>query len=233
MSGAGRFKVTSGRASSPRPPRLLWDQLIATYGEPIFCKIDVEGYEPLRARGALGSARPTLPPEFVPSARGVAHACVARLETAGLLFFALSLGETLELGGLLDAGGVRIALDQLRGQASPPAMSMRFRLCTAACSPTPTRRGRPAQAPRCKYVRVVDSANAARRSSANNAGTSRGIEHAMRVEGGVRAADGNREVQSPADGENSLQLQRCLRGALRVEAIAISPQADVLRHVQA
>jgi FkbM family methyltransferase len=58
------------------------DELIARYGEPAFCKIDVEGFE----REVLaGLSRPirTLSLEFVHGALGSACACLERLQQLG------------------------------------------------------------------------------------------------------------------------------------------------------
>lgn len=68
------------------------DALIAAYGEPRFCKIDVEGFE---AEVLAGLTRPLqgLSFEFVAGAMGVAVACVRRLAALGRYRFNAVPGE--------------------------------------------------------------------------------------------------------------------------------------------
>lgn len=68
------------------------DHLIATYGEPQFCKIDVEGGE---ADVLAGLSRPleALSVEFVRGATEIAVACVDRLETLGPYEYNAVAGE--------------------------------------------------------------------------------------------------------------------------------------------
>jgi FkbM family methyltransferase len=58
------------------------DELIARYGEPAFCKIDVEGYELEVLRG-LSRPAPALSFEYVPAMQTLACACVERLQQLG------------------------------------------------------------------------------------------------------------------------------------------------------
>lgn len=73
-------------------PVTTLDDLIATHGEPRFCKIDVEGHE---AEALAGLSRPieALSVEFVSGSLDVAVACVHRLETLGRYEFNTVLGE--------------------------------------------------------------------------------------------------------------------------------------------
>lgn len=68
------------------------DQLIATYGEPSFIKIDVEGFE---AEVLMGLTRPVaaLSVEFVAGVLEVSHACMEQLARLGDYRFNAIAGE--------------------------------------------------------------------------------------------------------------------------------------------
>jgi FkbM family methyltransferase len=68
------------------------DALIAQYGQPAFCKIDIEGYEG-EALAGLSQPLPVLSFEFVPPARQAALACLNRLHQLGRYEYNWSLGE--------------------------------------------------------------------------------------------------------------------------------------------
>lgn len=70
--------------------------LIESYGEPVFCKIDVEGHE---AAVLAGLDRPlsALSFEFVKGSLDVAKACVERLSELGEYQFNVSYGEQRRL----------------------------------------------------------------------------------------------------------------------------------------
>lgn len=72
------------------------DQLIAEHGEPVFAKIDVEGYEHEVLRG-LGRPIAALSFEFTTIQRDVAKACLERLEVLGNYRFNYAIGETQAL----------------------------------------------------------------------------------------------------------------------------------------
>ncbi len=68
------------------------DDLIALHGEPVFCKIDVEGYE---LEALLGLSRPLqgLSIEYLPAVRHIAGGCIRRLETLGEYEYNWTVGE--------------------------------------------------------------------------------------------------------------------------------------------
>ncbi len=68
------------------------DELIARYGEPRFCKIDVEGYELEVLRG-LTRPLAVLSFEYIGAARALAIDCVTRLSELGAYVFNWSVGE--------------------------------------------------------------------------------------------------------------------------------------------
>jgi FkbM family methyltransferase len=68
------------------------DELIARYGEPIFCKIDIEGYE-LEALRGLSRPLAVLSFEYLPASKEIAVGCVARLQALGDYEFNWSAGE--------------------------------------------------------------------------------------------------------------------------------------------
>lgn len=68
------------------------DDLITRYGEPVFCKIDVEGYELEVLRGLSQPLR-ALSFEYIGAARTIATECVTRLTTLGDYAFNWSQGE--------------------------------------------------------------------------------------------------------------------------------------------
>jgi FkbM family methyltransferase len=72
------------------------DGLIAAYGLPAFCKIDVEGYEHAVIEG-LSRPLPGLSLEYLPAALDPALIAIARLNRLGSYRFNRSPGETMAL----------------------------------------------------------------------------------------------------------------------------------------
>lgn len=98
-------------------PVTTLDRLVAEYGEPDFCKIDVEGMEPAVLRGLSRPLR-ALSVEYTPEAIGEAAACIGRLGELGAYRFNYTEGEVFRLclakwvgseemlGRLADLGGL-------------------------------------------------------------------------------------------------------------------------------
>lgn len=68
------------------------DELIARYGLPAFCKIDVEGYE-LEVLKGLSQPIPALSFEYLPVCLDTARGCIAHLAKLGPYQFNWSVGE--------------------------------------------------------------------------------------------------------------------------------------------
>lgn len=77
------------------PVRTL-DSLITAYGEPAFCKLDVEGSE-LDVLNGLSRPLKALVFEYLPAGRETALGCLARLEELGDYVYNWSGGETAQL----------------------------------------------------------------------------------------------------------------------------------------
>lgn len=77
-------------------PVIPLDALIAEYGLPVFCKIDVEGYELEVLRG-LSHPIPLLAFEYLPAQREIALACLDRLAELGNYTYNYSVGEQMRL----------------------------------------------------------------------------------------------------------------------------------------
>lgn len=74
-------------------PVITLDDLIAAYGQPVFCKIDVEGYE-LEALRGLSQPLPALSMEYIPAAMDVMVGCLERLELLGRYEYNWTIAET-------------------------------------------------------------------------------------------------------------------------------------------
>lgn len=68
------------------------DILIAQFGTPVFCKIDVEGYE-LEVLQGLSQPLPALSFEYIAATPDMAIACIDRLEQLGRYQYNWSVGE--------------------------------------------------------------------------------------------------------------------------------------------
>lgn len=68
------------------------DAVIASYGEPVFCKIDVEGYE-LEVLHGLSRPLRALSFEYIPATKALTLACLARLQHLGDYEFNYAIGE--------------------------------------------------------------------------------------------------------------------------------------------
>lgn len=90
------------------------DELIAEYGVPVFCKIDVEGYE-LQVLKGLSQPIPYLSFEFTPEYMDVARSCIDHLASLGTVVFNYSTGEVnaLSLSDWLSPEMMHKQLDDL------------------------------------------------------------------------------------------------------------------------
>ncbi len=79
-------------------PLTTLDALIEKYGRPVFCKIDVEGFELAVVQG-LSRPIPALSFEYIPAAMGVTLAVIDRLEALGRYEYDRSTGERSRLSG--------------------------------------------------------------------------------------------------------------------------------------
>jgi FkbM family methyltransferase len=115
VRASGRFGAHTWDSEVTVPLTTL-DALIATYGEPAFCKIDVEGYE---ADVLAGLSRPLrcVSFEYTPELAGAGVECLRRLDELAPTQFNVSLGETgrLELARWVDAAELERRLGTLAG----------------------------------------------------------------------------------------------------------------------
>jgi len=91
MQQAAAFAKVRWEGAAPVKVTTL-DDLIARYGEPVFCKIDVEGFEWEVLQG-LSRPLASLSFEYIGAAKTQATACVARLAELGDYTFNWSQGE--------------------------------------------------------------------------------------------------------------------------------------------
>lgn len=96
---ADSFANVRWDSAIPVPVTTL-DALIARYGEPCFCKVDVEGYELEVLRGLSRPLR-ALSFEYIPASIDIALGCIERLGQLGSYEFNWSLGETHRLESAL------------------------------------------------------------------------------------------------------------------------------------
>jgi FkbM family methyltransferase len=90
------------------------DAVIAQYGIPAFCKIDVEGFED-KVLSGLSQPLKYLSFEFTPEFFESAQACIHKLDSLGNVVFNYSLGESmqLELFDWLSSHEILIHLEKL------------------------------------------------------------------------------------------------------------------------
>lgn len=102
---------------SVRVPVTTLDALIERYGEPSFCKIDVEGFE---SEVLAGLSRPlrALSFEYIGAARSLAVTCLERIAALGEYRFNWSPGEQqrLQSAEWLDYSAMRQMLAELRAE---------------------------------------------------------------------------------------------------------------------
>jgi FkbM family methyltransferase len=109
-------------------PVTTLDELIAQYGEPAFCKIDVEGYD-LEVLSGLSARLGALSFECVPPAIELALSCVERLCELAPYEFNWSSGESmrLELDEWVNGGSIASVLKSLPEEANPGDVYARSR----------------------------------------------------------------------------------------------------------
>jgi FkbM family methyltransferase len=103
MSATWRDSITQAQGfgdarwqQSQLVPVTTLDVMIAQYGVPAFCKIDVEGSE-LAVLQGLSQPLPALSFECIPAARALSLACLERLQALGDYEFNWSWGEDAQL----------------------------------------------------------------------------------------------------------------------------------------
>jgi FkbM family methyltransferase len=96
-------------------PVVTLDMLIERYGEPRFCKIDVEGFE-LEVLQGLSRPLAALSFEYIPASMGLARDCIRRLRELGDYEFNLAPGEShrLRFDSWMKADQMMHVLDDIR-----------------------------------------------------------------------------------------------------------------------
>jgi len=92
----GRFSNNYNWVETKSVPVVTLDSLIAEYGAPKFCKIDVEGFE-YNVLNGLSKPMSYMSFEFTKEFLDDAKKCVDRLSSLGDVEFNYSLGESMEL----------------------------------------------------------------------------------------------------------------------------------------
>ena len=104
------------------------DDIIAEFGRPEFCKIDVEGAE-LEVLKGCSSPLPALSFEFIAAAKDAALSCIDRIEKLGDYEFQYGLGEPPRLQGesWMDAETVKGVIGSLSIEDGSGDMYARLR----------------------------------------------------------------------------------------------------------
>lgn len=110
VRSTGRFPFEWSETSVV--PVTTLDALIAEFGVPAFCKIDVEGYEQQVLAG-LSRPIPALSFEVTPEFVEAGVTCVETLTELGLTAFAFSEGESFRLGPWRDRAAITSELRAL------------------------------------------------------------------------------------------------------------------------
>jgi hypothetical protein len=90
----GRFSNDFERTKMQRVSIVTLDSLVSLYGCPVFCKIDVEGFEEFVLRG-LTKPIPLVSFEFTREFLDDAKKCMNHLLSIGKVEFNCALGETM------------------------------------------------------------------------------------------------------------------------------------------
>lgn len=123
------------------------DELIRRFGEPSFCKIDVEGFE-AEVLAGLSTPLAALSVEFVAGSLEVTRACLDHLERLGRYEYNVILGERRRphLAGWVDADHIRRWLDD--GADGASSGDLYARRCTTVEAPPESRpQSRPGSRP--------------------------------------------------------------------------------------
>ena len=109
------------------------DDLIREFGEPVFCKIDVEGFEYQVLKG-LSRPLKSLSFEYTPEFIGPAMECVRHLETLSPYQFNYSPGETMAMAlpTWVNADGIMKILETLASALNPPGDVYAVRVARSA-----------------------------------------------------------------------------------------------------